>query len=168
MEEFIAKLRAAYRILQARKRHEFGRHVPFADLISERSEIAASYGFGEGTTCYDNIIILGDVKVGRHTWIGPNVILDGRGGLEIGDHVSISAGVHIYTHDSVAWSTSRGVEPMPHSRTTIGSGVYIGPNAVIQRGVEIGEGAVIGALSYVDIPVPAGRKAWGIPARLID
>jgi acetyltransferase-like isoleucine patch superfamily enzyme len=167
MEEFIAQLRAAYRSLQARKRREFNRHVPFGDLVSERSEIAAAYGFGEGTTCYDNVVILGDVRVGRNTWIGPNVILDGRGGLEIGDYVSVSAGVQIYTHDSVAWSVSRGAEPMPTSPTKIGSGVYIGPNTVIQRGVEIGEGAVIGAMSYVDRRIPAGMKAWGVPARII-
>jgi hypothetical protein len=36
------------------------------------------------------------------------VILDGRGGLLIGDYVSISAGVQIYTHDTVEWSTSLG------------------------------------------------------------
>jgi acetyltransferase-like isoleucine patch superfamily enzyme len=167
MEDFITQLRAVYRALQARKHRDFKRHVPFGDLISERSEIAASYGFGEGTTCYDNVIILGDVKVGRHTWIGPNVILDGRGGLEIGDYVSVSAGVQIYTHDSVAWSLSRGVEPMATSPTKIGSAVYIGPNTVIQRGVEIGERAVIGAMSYVDSNVPAGMQAWGSPARIV-
>jgi acetyltransferase-like isoleucine patch superfamily enzyme len=167
MEDFIAQIRAAYRLLQARKRREFDRHVPFGDLISERSEIAAAYGFGEGTSCYDNVIILGDVKVGRNTWIGPNVVLDGRGGLEIGDYVSISAGVQIYTHDTVAWSISLGVEPMALSPTKIGSGVYIGPNTVIQRGVVIGDRAVIGAMSYVDSEIPADMKAWGVPARII-
>ena len=35
------------------------------------------------------IMIIGDVKVGKNTWIGPNVILDGSGGLEIGDYVCI-------------------------------------------------------------------------------
>ena len=54
-----------------------------------------------GTSCYNNVLIIGDVKVGKNTWIGPNVILDGSGGLEIGDFVSISAGVQIYTHDSL-------------------------------------------------------------------
>jgi acetyltransferase-like isoleucine patch superfamily enzyme len=43
-----------------------------------------------------------DVTVGKNCWIGPNVILDGSGGgLFIGDYVDISAGVHIYTHDTV-------------------------------------------------------------------
>jgi acetyltransferase-like isoleucine patch superfamily enzyme len=167
MEDFIAQIRAAYRFLQARKRREFDRHVPFGDLISERSEIAAAYGFGEGTTCYDNVVILGDVTVGRHSWIGPNVVLDGRGGLQIGDYVSVSAGVQIYTHDTVAWSLSRGVAPMPLSPTKIGSGVYIGPNSVIKRGVTIGDGSVIGAMSYVDSDIPGGMRAWGVPARVI-
>jgi acetyltransferase-like isoleucine patch superfamily enzyme len=166
MEDFIAQLRAAYRFLQARKRREFNRHVSFGDLVSERSEIAAAYGFGEGTTCYDNVLIFGDVKVGRHSWIGPNVILDGRGGLEIGDYVSICAGVQIYTHDSVAWSTSLGAAPLVMSPTKIGSGAYIGPNSVVNRGVEIGDAAVIGAMSFVNADIPAGAKAWGVPARV--
>ena len=166
IEDFIAQLRAAYRHLQARKREAFNRHVAFGDLISERSEIAAAYGFGAGTTCYDNVLILGDVKVGRHTWIGPNVILDGQGGLEIGDYVSISAGVQIYTHDTVAWSVSRGAQPIAKSPTRIGSGVYIGPNSVIERGIAIGDGAVIGAMSFVNTDIPAGARAWGVPARI--
>jgi acetyltransferase-like isoleucine patch superfamily enzyme len=167
VEDFIAQLRAAYRVLQAAKRDAFNRRVSFGDLISERTENAAAYGFGDGTTCYDNVLVLGDVKVGRNGWIGPNVILDGQGGLEIGDYVSISAGVQIYTHDTVAWSTSRGAEPMALSPTRIGSGVYIGPNTIIQRGVEIGDGAVIGAMSFVNVDIPAGMDAWGVPARII-
>jgi acetyltransferase-like isoleucine patch superfamily enzyme len=167
IDEFIAQLRAAYRHLQARKREAFNRHVPFGDLISERAEIAAAYGFGAGTTCYDSVLILGDVTVGRNSWIGPNVILDGQGGLEIGDHVSISAGVQIYTHDTVAWSVSRGTQPMARAPTRIGSGAYLGPNSVIERGVTIGEGAVIGAMSFVNSDIPAGARAWGVPARVV-
>jgi hypothetical protein len=35
---------------------------------------------------YDNVLVLGDVMVGRHTWIGPGCSLDGSGGdLQIGD-----------------------------------------------------------------------------------
>jgi hypothetical protein len=79
--------------LRREMREKFRRHVPVGDLLTDRWEIAADYGFGEGTSCYDNVLILGDVKVGKHCWIGPNVILDGQGGLTIGDHCDISAGV---------------------------------------------------------------------------
>ena len=48
------------------------------------------------------------VTVGAGTWIGPNTLLDGTGGLSIGASCSISAGVQIYTHDSVMWALSGG------------------------------------------------------------
>ena len=87
-------------------REKFRRHVSVGDLLTDRWEIARDYGFGEGTSCYDNVLILGDVKVGKHCWIGPNVILDGQGGLTIGDHCDISAGAQIYTHHTIARSLS--------------------------------------------------------------
>ena len=94
--------------LRQTMKDQFDRHVSIQDLLSDRWETAKFYGFGEGTSCYNNVLILGDVKVGKNTWIGPNVVLDGSGGLEIGDYVSISAGVQIYSHDTVDWSTSLG------------------------------------------------------------
>ena len=89
-------------------KNKFNRHISIQDLFSDRWETAKFYGFGEGASCYNNVLIIGDVTVGKHTWIGPNVILDGSGKLEIGKYVSISAGVQIYTHDTVQWSNSMG------------------------------------------------------------
>ncbi len=65
-------------------RHKFRRYVSLGDLLIDRWETAAHYGFGEGTSCCDNVLIIGDVSVGQNTWIGPNCILDGIGGLQIG------------------------------------------------------------------------------------
>lgn len=153
--------------LQAEKMRRWKRRVSVGDLLTERDENARQYGWGEGTTCYDNVLVLGDVKVGKHTWIGPNVILDGQGGLEIGDYCSISAGVQIYTHHTVLWSLSGGQQKMEMAATKIGSRVYIGPNAVISKGVTIGDGVVIGALSLVNHNIPSGMEAFGQPARII-
>lgn len=166
LDDFIALLKAAHERLAQEKLRRFARHVPFGDLVSERDANARRYGFGEGTTMYDSALVLGEVRVGRHTWIGPHTILDGSGGLAIGDHVSVSAGVQIYSHDTVARSTSLGAAPVATAPTTIGDGVYIGPNTIIQKGVTIGDGAVIGAMSLVNRDVPPGGRAWGCPARL--
>jgi acetyltransferase-like isoleucine patch superfamily enzyme len=113
------------------------------------------------------VLILGDVKVGRNCWIGPNVILDGRGGLVVGDYVTFSAGVQIYTHDTVEQATSFGAAPIKLAPTHIGSGVYLGPNTVVQMGVTIGDRVVIGAMSFVNMNIPSDSKAWGIPAKII-
>ncbi len=162
-----SELQKLYKQLQSEKRHQFSRKVSFGDLISEREEIATAYGFGKDSTCYDNVLILGDVRVGENTWIGPNVILDGSGGLIIGDYCSISAGAQIYTHNTVKWSTSMGEAEVEEASTTIGNGVYIGPNCIVQMGVKIGNRAVVGANSLVNSDIPDDVEAWGTPARVV-
>lgn len=147
--------------LRSSMKEAFNRHVSIQDLLSDRWETAKFYGFGEGTSCYNNVLIIGDVKVGKNTWIGPNVILDGTGGLEIGDYVSISAGVQIYTHNTVDYSTSLGGNPISVMPTTIGNGVYLGPNSVVQMGTTIGDMSVIGAMSFVNNDIPKGSKWYG-------
>lgn len=160
------QMRSLHAGLRNDLKEKYNRHVSFGDLLVDRWERAKAYGFGEGASCYDNVLVLGDVKIGRNTWIGPNVILDGSAGLEIGDFCSINAGVQIYTHHSVKWATSMGEDEPERAPTVIGSGVFIGPQAVIAMGVAIGDRAVIGAMSYVDRDVPADARAFGTPARI--
>lgn len=143
------------------------RSLPLADYIVDRWEKARELGFAEGVSIYDSVLVLGDVTVGRHTWIGPFVVLDGSGGLTIGAHCSISAGVQVYTHDTVDWALSGGRASPERAPTRIGSNCYIGPNTVIVKGVVIGDGCVIGANSLVLHDVPAGSKAYGSPCRVV-
>jgi acetyltransferase-like isoleucine patch superfamily enzyme len=80
---------------------------------------------------------------------------------------SISAGVQIYSHDSVKWATSGGVHGYDFSKTTIEDNCYIGPNTIIAKGVTIGAGSVVGANSYVDKSWLKGSKIAGNPARAL-
>jgi acetyltransferase-like isoleucine patch superfamily enzyme len=164
IREAIADLR---KILNKENISKWKRRVAFGDLFTDRWDNAREMGWAEGASCYDSVLVLGDVKVGKHTWIGPNVVLDGSapGGLVIGDYCSISAGVQIYTHHTVAWSTSMGKAEVERRATRIGSGVYIGPNSVIQMGVTVGDKAVIGSMSFVNRDVAPGAKVWGCPAQ---
>ena len=86
------------------------------------------------------------------------MVLDGLGGLEIGDYCSISAGVQIYSHHTVKWSTSLGKEQIEYKSTKIGNGVYIGPHSVIQMGSVIEDQAVVGALTFVNKNIKKGAK----------
>jgi acetyltransferase-like isoleucine patch superfamily enzyme len=143
------------------------RTLPFADYIVDRWEKGKVLGFGEGTSVYDSVLVFGDVTVGSNTWVGPFVILDGSGGLEIGSNCSISAGVQIYSHDSVNWAISGGSRPYEHARTHIGDRCYIGPNTIVAKGVRIGDRCVIGANSLVLSDIPSGSKAVGSPCKII-
>lgn len=163
VDEWLVLIRGFLRILAARKKQQFNRRVSVGDLLTERADNASAYGFGEGSTMYDNVLVRGEVRVGRNTWIGPGCILDGSGGdLEIGDWCSISAGAQIYTHHTVNRSISLGAEPIDCAPTRIGDGVYIGPNAIIQMGVTIGDRAVIGANS---LSIGTSRRVSGRSAR---
>jgi acetyltransferase-like isoleucine patch superfamily enzyme len=152
--------------LQKEKLEKFKRRVSLGDLVTDRRQNAQEYGFGEGTSCYDNVLVLGNVTVGKHCWIGPNVILDGTGNLVIGDYVCIDAGVQIYSHDSSLRFYNMGQGEDPRAATTIGSGVFIGPNTIITMGVTVGDRVRIGAMSFVNRSIPSGATAFGVPARV--
>jgi acetyltransferase-like isoleucine patch superfamily enzyme len=163
----IEALREFWRTRNREYRLKWNRSVSFGDCVVDRWERARELGFGEGTSIYDSALVLGDVKVGKNTWIGPGVVLDGTGGLEIGDYCSISSGVQLYSHNSVDWAISGGTAPHKKARTIVGSRCYIGPQTVVAMGIVIGDGSVVGANSLVLHSIPAGTKAFGTPCRII-
>jgi len=147
--------------------NQLDRSLPFADLLIDRWERARELRFGEGSSVYNSVLVIGNVVVGSQCWIGPSVILDGSGGLTVGNHCTISAGVQIYTHDNVKKTLSSGKEAIERSKVAIGNNVYIGPNSVITRGVAIGNMAVVGAFSFVNRDVPPQSIVFGQPAKVV-
>lgn len=166
MDSMYKKIIEVFQKLRKEKKEEFNRVLPFGENFVDRKEKAEFLGFGKGTTIYDSAIVLGDVIVGENTWIGPNVILDGSGGLEIGKNCSISAGVQIYSHDSVKWAVSGGSEKYEYAKTKIKNNCYVGPNVIIEKGITIGNGCVIGANSFVNKNIPDNSKAYGTPVKI--
>lgn len=167
MTELREELRAMYDELRARMRTDWSRDLPLEELLFDRWERASSLGFGEGSSIYHNSYVFGDVRVGRNTWIGPFTMLDGSGGLSIGDGCSISSGVHIYSHDTVRWAVSGGAQPAERAAVTIGDFTYIGSQTVVAKGVTIGDHVVVGACSFVNRDIPPYTVAVGVPCRPI-
>lgn len=166
MSDIFDQLIRFWRSRQQEIDNQYKRTLPFGDYVVDRWEKARLLGFGEGSSIYDNALVLGNVSVGANTWIGPFTVLDGSGCLEIGDHCEISAGVQIYTHDTVKRAISGGANPVEYASTSIGSFCYLGPNVIVARGVTIGKSCIIGANSFVNSNLPDGVKAWGTPARI--
>lgn len=153
--------------LRESMRQQWNRDLPVGELLSDRWARARALGFGEGASIHDSSHVYGDVRVGAHTWIGPHTILDGSGGLDVGSYCSISAGVHIYTHDTVKWALSGGRAGPEHAPVRIGDCCFIGSHSVVLKGVTIGEHSVVGAHSLADRDVPAFSVAVGTPCRIV-
>lgn len=161
----VAELNRAFEQLHTRMQGRWQRSLPFNELLFDRWARARTLAFGEGASIYHNSYVYGDVRVGKGTWIGPFTLLDGSGGLTIGDYCSISAGVQIYTHDTVAWALTGGKASAERAAVKIGDCTYIGSQTVVAKGVNIGDHVVIGACSFVNRDIPAGQVAFGVPCR---
>ncbi len=167
-QPFLKSLKMLDAKLRSAKRAQWHRDLPFEELVFDSKERAKSLGFGEGSTIYHNSYVYGDVRVGKHTWIGPFTMLDGSGGgLQIGEYCSVSSGVHIYTHDTVKWAVSRGQASYERAPVRIEDCCYIGSQAIIAKGVTIGAHSVVGAGAFVKKDVPPYSVVAGIPARVI-
>lgn len=146
------------------KKKKFNRVLPINELISDRWEKAEYLEFGKRSSIYDSSIVMGDVKVGNDTWIGPFTILDGSGKLCIGNHCSISSGVHIYTHDTVKNCVSGGKMPYEYASVDIGNCCYIAPNALISKGVSLGDHCIVCTGSFVNSSYKENSIIAGTPA----
>jgi galactoside O-acetyltransferase len=114
----------------------------------------------------------GTIKLGRCVHIGCNCTLIGGAGITIGDEVSLSPGVKIF-------STTEDVDsgllsnPQVDPRSMIAAPVLIGDRCVIGAGTVILPGSVIeddvvvGALSLVRGRLESGRIFAGIPTRFL-
>jgi acetyltransferase-like isoleucine patch superfamily enzyme len=104
------------------------------------------------------------IEIGRNSVINPGVLLDGRISLKIGDNVDIGEQVSFYCggHDVQSPDYRAFMEA-----TAVGDRACIYARAMVIRGVNIGEGAVVAAGSIVTKDVPPYTIVAGIPAKKI-
>ena len=104
------------------------------------------------------------MTIGNHCHFNRNCMLDARGGLSIGNNVSVSHNVSFVTgsHDYNTPKFEYVDAPI-----TIDDNVWIGLNAVILKGVHVGEGAVIAAGALVTKDIPPFEVWGGVPAKKI-
>jgi len=154
--------------LRRRLKARFNRHVPLGTLVHDRWAVAKEYGFGEGTSVYDECLILGDVTVGRHCWIGPFTVLDGNfAAIRIGDHTCLGTGAHIYSHHAIDNILTKGAAPVHAEDTEIGSGCFISPLSIIGPGSRIGDQSFVASGSFVQGVFPALSYIAGTPGRRV-
>jgi acetyltransferase-like isoleucine patch superfamily enzyme len=104
-----------------------------------------------------NMEVGDDVVVHRH------VLLDDRGGIRLGNNVSISDYANVYSH------THSIVDPreVTDTQTVIGDGVRITYHATILAGVQVSEQGMVGAMAVATGDVRPYHVHVGIPAKSV-
>lgn len=102
------------------------------------------------------------VSIGANSRINRDCMIDVRGGVTIGDNVSISPQVAISTAAHSAVDPEFRVEIRP---VVIEDNVWIGMRAMILGGVTLGRGSVVAAGAVVTKDVPPLTIVAGVPAK---
>src|ERR1035437_9508153 len=105
-----------------------------------------------------------NLAIGSPSVINQGCRLDSRGGLRIGNNVSISEEVCILTADHDPKTSDFRGRPRP---VVIEDYVFIGTRAMILPGVTVHRGAIVAAGAVVSRDVQALGIVGGIPARSI-
>jgi acetyltransferase-like isoleucine patch superfamily enzyme len=108
-----------------------------------------SYGY--------NLEVGDDVVVHRH------VLLDDRGGISLGDRVSISDYANIYSHTHSIVDQ----KDVTNARTVLEDDVRITYHATVLAGVRVGRNAMVGAVAVATKDVRPYHVNVGIPAKSI-
>lgn len=108
-----------------------------------------------------------NIEVGKNFFANYNCTILDVGKVKIGDNCFIAPNVSIYTAGHPIHPQTRNTMYEYGIDMTIGNDVWIGGNSVICPGVNIGDGAVIGAGSVVTRDVPSYTVVAGNPAKVI-
>ena len=100
------------------------------------------------------------MEVADNVVVHRHVLLDDRGGIQLGNGVSIADFANIYSH-SHALHDGRDVET---PATVLGDGVRVTYHATVLAGVHMAADSMLGALGVATRDVASGDVALGIPA----
>jgi acetyltransferase-like isoleucine patch superfamily enzyme len=105
-------------------------------------------------------------KIGKWCFIGPNGVFNN---VHIGNYTCIAPACQIGGEEHSYWTASISPklsdECISDRETHIGHDVWIAADCVIRQGVTIGDGAVVGAHSFVNKDVPPYAIVFGSPAK---
>jgi len=126
---------------------------------------------GKGVYISDHVKILSPdkIKIKDNVRIVNSVILDGRGGLSIGEDtlVGFQSIILTSTHKSDRVDIPIRKQGMFKKPVQIGKDVWIGARVIIQPGVTIGDKAIVGSGAVVTKDVPQCAVVGGVPAKII-
>lgn len=142
-------------------------------LLADRcEELLTRFGasVGEGCVLHGPLVVYNadpdyrNLSIGDNVHVGPLVVLDLAERLVLENDATVSMGATILTHADVGERPLAEVYPRTAEPARVGAGAWIGANATVLVGCEIGQRAVVGAGAVVRESVPDGAIVGGVPA----
>ncbi|MEO1803009.1 MAG: acyltransferase [Cyanobacteria bacterium J06629_2] len=133
-------------------------------------KIGANCALDRGVTllCSGESLFQPKIEIGANTYINRNTIIDAITLIKIGRDCAIAPNCYITDHDHGLDSHLPPLQqPMIAQQTIIGDRVWIGANATILKGVQIGNDALVGAGSVVTKDIPEKAIVAGVPAKIL-
>ena len=98
------------------------------------------------------------LRLGYKTDIGAFTYINAKYGVTIEDFVQIGSHCSIYSISTIDEKTGP---------VTLKKGCRVGSHSVVMPGVTIGENAIVGAFSFVNVDISDGAVAYGVPVKII-
>jgi maltose O-acetyltransferase len=107
------------------------------------------------------------VHIGADCFINEDCVIDATADVHIGDEVNFGQGVLVTTSGHVVGGPERRAGLIQPELVRIGDGAWLASRVIVLPGVEVGEGAIVGAGAVVTRSVAPHTLAAGVPAREI-
>lgn len=163
---------AVQRVPWLRQRHAWGYHlVPasqlFANFLFQRilrinANVPWSVHFSSRVICPENLVI--GREVGKSFALSGGCYVQAMNRIEIGEGTIFSYGVGIISANHEPGNLEHS---LPDAPVRIGRHCWLGKNATVLPGVELGDHCVVAAGAVVTKSFGPGSTVAGVPARLI-
>ena len=150
---------------------KIGNNVTIKKGVEIRAHGDAELIIGDKTKIDDGVRIIATntskVEIGKNSKLGFHSVLNGGGGIKIGDNTSFYGFVYVQSSSHNFKDKSPiNQQGFSHGQVEIGSNVLVGANAVILPGVKIDDSCLIGANSVVSKSIQGNNIAFGVPCKV--
>lgn len=136
----------------------------FQRLLRYNSKVPFSTHFTSRVIGFDKIKLHQDPNTVGSFCMSPSCYIQANNGLEIGKNFLFGPGVKIISNNHGVNDEYKNSEIGP---IKIGENVWLGANAILLPGIELGNNVVVGAGSVVTKSFPDGSVIGGNPAKLL-
>jgi len=131
------------------------------------------HSIGDRTLLMSSFMLIGGrgaaerLSIGADCFINQDCVFDATAPIVIGDNVNLGHGVVITTSAHATGGPERRGGLLQPRAVRVGHGAWLASRVVVLPGVEIGDGAIVGAGAVVTRSVSPHTVVAGVPAREI-